>query len=161
MVILILLLPDEPGTAMFPRVIVAQPVTDVGVMDGVEVNVVVDVNVVVGVKVGVLVNVFVGRGVLVGAGVLLESGAAVTGFDVLVGIGVLDGAVVTVGVSDGAVAVGLLDETVAVGALDEAAPIATFPRIVRALDEVKVREPRGMSLTRGLYEALTVTNTRS
>ena len=142
MVILILLLPDEPGTVMFPRVTVAQPVTDVGVLDGVEVDVIVGVNVIVGVFVGVFVKVLVGKGVLLGTGVLLGNGP---GVDVLVGVGVLVGVFVAVGVFDG---VGVTAAGVDVFAGSD--PSSTNPRNVRALDEVKVRFPIGINLTMGL-----------
>ena len=143
MVILILLFPDEPGTVMFPRVIVAQPVTDVGVNDGVVVNVV------VGVKVGVLVNVLVGRGVLVGKGVLVNTGAAVAGIDVLVGSGVFEGAVVAVGEFVGKTVTGV-EEAPGTDVPDESVSSSTSPRKVRALEDVKVRDLSGINFSMGL-----------
>ena len=117
---------------------------------GTSVAVAVGVKVVVGVKVGVAVFVLVGIrvGVLLGRGVNVAIGP-----DVAVFVGVLVGIVaVAVGVSDGTIVPGVPGALVAVFGPPpppELDPISTYPRIVRALAEVIVREPIGMSLIRG------------
>jgi hypothetical protein len=146
-----------------PVVILSQPGTGVEVAVGVKV--IVGVKVVVGVKVCVKVGVTVG----VSVGVLLGRGVnVITGPDGSVAVGVSD-VTVTVGVLAATVAVGPPDGDVAVGGFE--APdvgttlcpvvISIIPSIVRALDEVIVREPIGIRFTMGLYVAVTVTSTRS
>ena len=132
----------------------SQPGTGVEVAVGVRVIVGVKVIVGLGVVVAVSVGVLLGKGVNVGS-----SGDSVA---VFVGVSVGGPAVavkVAVDVA-GEVAVGVFAEPEP----DPEAglcPTSTNPRIVRALIEVNVREPKGMSLTRGVYVPDTVTFTRS
>src|SRR5262245_38414493 len=133
---LMLLLPDTPGTLIALRVMFPQPVTDVEVIVGVGVT----VEVVVAVKVGTRVCVLVGRGV----NVMTTTGIVA----VDVGVGTV---AVAVGVLDGAI-----DVNVDVGAGPDvlvASPLESrskIPRIVRALEEVIGRELMGIKLIIGL-----------
>ena len=147
MVIVILMdsLPDAPGIRISPRVMFPHPVTAVGVAVAVAVDV----------AVAVFVGVKVAVGVLEGSGVavLVGSGVNVTGSPEKVAVGVFEaGIVVSVGVFD---ATGVEDD-VAVGPDPEPDPDPGFdptsmnPMIVRALEEVKVCDPNGTRLTRGL-----------
>lgn len=141
-IIILMVLPD---TVIAPGVMLSHPATAVGVAVGVKVFV--GVGVTVGVLLGVNVAVIVG----VRVGVLLGRGVNVTTWP--------DGSV-AVGVSDGSVAVGVSDGTVAAGVFDGPEPepdpepepesSSKRPRMVRALDEVNVRELKGIRFTMGL-----------
>jgi hypothetical protein len=130
-----------------PVVILSHPGFAVGVLVGVKVRV--GVNVSVGVDVAVAVDVTVGTsdGVLVGHNVAV---AITSPGLVAVGVGVSVG--VSVGVAEGPVVpvvVGTLDVGVLVE-LELGSSRSTYPRIVLALDEVRVRESIGMRFTMGL-----------
>lgn len=129
-----------------PVVILSQPGIAVGVTVGV--NVRVGVNVSVGVEVAVAVGVIVGTSV----GVLLGKGVIVTTSPTNVAVGVSDATVaVAVGVSVDRmvpVIVGMLEP----GVFDALGKVSRSrkPKIVRALDDVMVREPIGIRFTMGL-----------
>lgn len=146
-----------PVIVMRPRVILSHPGTAVRVAVGVKVMV--GVSVMVGVRVGVLVGETVGVRLnvgVVGGEVKVMNGPE--GVFVAVAVGVLLGGGV-VGVLDAAAVTGV-DGVVGTG-VDPVESSSTRPRIVRALEEVIVREPIGISLSMGLYPALTVMMTRS
>lgn len=133
---LMLLLPDAPGTLIELCVIFPQPVTGVEVMVGV----VVTVGVLVGVKVGTRVCVLVGRGVKV----TITTGTVAVEVEVgtvAVAVGVLEGAI------DVNVDVGAGPDVLVANPLESSSKI---PRIVRALEEVMVRELIGIKLSIGL-----------
>ena len=148
-VILMILLP--PVILIAPAVILPHPGTGVEVAVGVKVRV--GVKVVVGVSDGVLL----GRGVNVITGP--DGSVAVGASDVTVIVGV-SAATVAVGPPDGDVADGVFDAPDGGGTL---CPVvrSIIPSIVRALDEMNVREPIGIRLTIGLYVAVISTITRS
>ena len=152
---LIILLP--PVTLIAPVVMPSHPGTGVEVAVGVKVMVGVKVGVKVGVTVGVSVGVLLGRGVNVITGP--DGSVAVGASDVTVTVGV-SAATVAVGPPDGDVADGVCDAPDGGGTL---CPVvkSIIPSIVRALDEMNVREPIGIRLTIGLYIAVISTITRS
>lgn len=162
MVMLIVLVPLTPGMPIKPASMLSHPGMAVGVEVGVEVSVGVIVSVGVKVIVGVEVTVGVSVSVLVGKGVNVSTlpgrvavGVAdsTTSTGVLVGVTVSDGITTLVGVLDG-------PET-EVGTPTSPPSTSTYPRMVRALEEVMVRESIGSKLIQAVYVVLTVTFMRS
>jgi hypothetical protein len=133
-------------TLLLEAILISLVVMVLQLEDGVDVPVAVGVDVKVAVGVAVFVLVGIRVGVLLGrnVGVAMMIGAVAVAVAVLVAV---DAAVeVEVAVDPaGEVAVAPPPTTEV-----EAGPTSTNPRIVRALDEVIVREPIGMSLIRGL-----------
>lgn len=139
-VILITFVPSI--TLMFPAVIVLQLAEEVEVLVGVEVDVAVAVLVAVGVLEGTIVGVLLGSGVIVTTSPgRVTVGVTDTTVAVAVDVNVLVGKIVPIAV--GPLEPGVLDGLVKFSRSSE-------PMIVRALDEVRVREPIGIRFTMGL-----------
>lgn len=92
-------------------------------------------------------------------GVYVARGVNVPTCTSTVAVGVSVGTV-TMGVSVGVLGAGVFDGP-EVGTDTDPDSISTMPRIVRALEDVMVRDGNGMRFVSGLYVALTVTCTRS
>jgi hypothetical protein len=150
-----------PVILIAPVVMLAHPGTGVEVEVGV--NVIVAVKVMVGVRVSVKVGVIVG----VSVGVVLGKGVNVIKSPPgCVAVGVSDGPVgIKVGVLEGTAVAGTVGAAVlvepVVGTTLFPEFISRIPSIVRALEEVIVRELIGSRVTIGLYVAETSTTTRS
>ena len=95
----------------------------------------------VGVSVGVSVGVWLGPDVAVSGGTSVYTGP-VSGVLLGVAVGVSDGT----GVSDDNVVIDVGGTVGGGGVADAVDASFTYPRMVRALDETKVREPNGTSL---------------
>jgi hypothetical protein len=130
-VIIILISVVLPGMLIVPAVTLPQSVTIVGVRVSVE----------VGVTVGVSVGVSLVPGVAVSSGGCVYQGP-VSGVLLGVAVGVSE----ATGVSDGAVVIDVGGTVGGGGVTDEVDASFTYPRMVRALDEINVREPNGTSL---------------